>query len=100
MLELLKKSPPWLRLSLLFPLFIANAWLLFQVLDFLQPLSSLFLAAALFAFLLDIPVRLMVQWGLKRNWAIARPNISRLKQVNENIGEIGKVLFLTIINSA
>ncbi|MFN9173565.1 MAG: AI-2E family transporter, partial [Synechocystis sp.] len=71
MLELLIKSPPWFRLSLLFPLFIVNAWLLFQVVDFLQPLSSLFLAAALFAFLLDIPVRLMVQWGLKRNWAIA-----------------------------
>jgi len=71
MLELFKKSPPWLRLSLIFPLFVVNGWLLFQLLGFLQPLSSLFLGAALFAFLLDIPVRLLVQWGLKRNWAIA-----------------------------
>lgn len=71
MLELLKNLPPWLRLTLLFPLFLVNGWLLFQVLTFLQPLSSLFLAAALFAFLLDIPVRIMAQWGLKRNWAIA-----------------------------
>jgi predicted PurR-regulated permease PerM len=71
MLELLKKSPPWLRLSLLFPLFAVNGWLLFQILDFLQPLSSLFLAAGLFAFLLDVPVRILVQWGLKRSWAIA-----------------------------
>jgi predicted PurR-regulated permease PerM len=71
MLELLKKSPPWLRLGLLFPLLTVNGWLLFQILDFLQPLSSLFLAAALFAFLLDVPVRILVQWGLKRSWAIA-----------------------------
>ena len=60
MLELQKKFPPWFRLSLLFPLFIVNAWLLLQILAFLQPLSSLFLVAALFAFLLGIPVRLMV----------------------------------------
>lgn len=70
-LELLKQAPPWLRLSLLLPLFILNGWLLLQILTFLQPLSSLFLAAALLAFLLDIPVRLMAQWGIKRSWAIA-----------------------------
>lgn len=71
MLEQLKQSPPWLRLSLLFPLFFLNGWLIYQALDFLQPLSSLFVAAALFAFLLNIPVRLLVANGFKRPWAIA-----------------------------
>ncbi len=70
MLEELKQSPPWLRLSLLFPLFFLNGWLLYKVLGFLQPLSSLFIAAVLFAFLLDIPVRILVEKGFKRPWAI------------------------------
>lgn len=70
MLEELKQSPPWLRLSLLFPLFFLNGWLLYKALGFLQPLSSLFVAAALFAFLLDIPVRILVEKGFKRPWAI------------------------------
>ncbi|QHV01599.1 AI-2E family transporter [Synechocystis sp. CACIAM 05] len=71
MLEELKQSPPWLRLSLLFPLFFLNGWLIYKAMGFLQPLSSLLVAAALLAFLLDIPVRILVEKGLKRPWAVA-----------------------------
>ncbi|MBE9203038.1 AI-2E family transporter [Synechocystis salina LEGE 06099] len=71
MLEELKQSPPWLRLSLLFPLFFLNGWLFYKAMGFLQPLSSLLVAAALLAFLLDIPVRILVEKGFKRPWAVA-----------------------------
>jgi len=69
-LENFQKRPPWLRISLLFPLVFLNSWLIFVLLDYFQPLSSLFLAAALLAFLLDLPVRLLTVRGLQRGWAI------------------------------
>ena len=69
-LENFQKLPPWLRISLLFPLAFLNSWLIFVLLDYFQPLSSLFLAAALLAFLLDLPVRLLTVRGLQRGWAI------------------------------
>lgn len=69
-LENFQKLPFWLRISLLFPLAFLNSWLIFVFLDYFQPLSSLFLAAALLAFLLDLPVRLLTVQGLQRGWAI------------------------------
>ncbi len=71
MLELFKRIPPWLRLNFLLPLFFLNGWLISQFLATLQPLGSLFFGAALLAFLLDIPVRLLVQRKLNRLVAIA-----------------------------
>lgn len=67
----LQQFPLWLRLGLLFPLAIINAWLLSLLLGYFQPLSSLLVAAALLAFLLDLPIRLLTRWGCRRGWAIA-----------------------------
>jgi predicted PurR-regulated permease PerM len=71
MLDFFKKMPLWLRLGLIFPLAFFNSWLAFVLLSFFQPLSSIFVASALLAFLLDLPVRDLVKRGVKRGWAIS-----------------------------
>ena len=58
--------PRWLRLSLLLPLLGLNLFVLRQVMLRLAPFPALFLAAALIAFLLDIPSRWLQQRGLPR----------------------------------
>ena len=58
--------PRWLRLSLALPLLVLNLFVLRQLLLPLAPFPALFVAAALIAFLLDIPSRWLQQRGLPR----------------------------------
>jgi predicted PurR-regulated permease PerM len=62
--------PPWLRFSLALPLLVLNLWVLRQLLVPLAPFPALFLAAALIAFLLDIPSRWLTQQGMPRPLAL------------------------------
>ncbi|MEB3200821.1 MAG: AI-2E family transporter [Synechococcaceae cyanobacterium] len=62
--------PPWLRFSLALPLLVLNLWVLRQLLLPLAPFPALFLAAALLAFLLDIPTRWLVDRRLPRPLAL------------------------------
>ena len=55
--------PPWLRFSLALPLLVLNLWVLRQLLLPLAPFPALFVAAALIAFLLDIPSLWLRQRG-------------------------------------
>ncbi|MEB3310718.1 MAG: AI-2E family transporter [Snowella sp.] len=71
MFDFLKGLPPWLQLGLSFPLIFLNGWLLFILLNYFQPLSSIFVASVLLAFLLDLPVRSLQKSGLKKGWAIS-----------------------------
>ncbi|MEM8779331.1 MAG: AI-2E family transporter, partial [Cyanobacteria bacterium P01_G01_bin.49] len=63
--------PRWLRLSISFPIFFLNGWLLFLLLSYLEPLGTILTTATLLAFLLDFPIRLLEQRGIKRGWATA-----------------------------
>jgi predicted PurR-regulated permease PerM len=56
--------PPWLKAGLALPLLVLNLWVLRQLLLPLAPFPALFMAAALIAFLLDIPSRWLRQRGL------------------------------------
>jgi len=58
--------PPWLKAGLALPLLVLNLWVLRQLLLPLAPFPALFVAAALIAFLLDIPSRALVRLGLPR----------------------------------
>jgi predicted PurR-regulated permease PerM len=69
MLKSIQKLPRWLQLGLTFPLAFLNGWLLFQVIQSIEPLFSIFVAASLLAFLLDLPIRLLEQRGISRGWA-------------------------------
>jgi predicted PurR-regulated permease PerM len=72
MIETIKALPGWLRLWVLFPLAFLNGWLLLQLLDYLSPFIGVFVAAAIFAFLLDLPTQFLVKRaGIPRGWAIA-----------------------------
>ena len=62
--------PLWLRLSLALPLLTLNLWVLRQLLLPLAPFPALFLAAALIAFLLDLPTRWLADRGLPRLLAV------------------------------
>jgi predicted PurR-regulated permease PerM len=62
--------PPWLRFGLALPLLVLNLWVLRQLLVPLAPFPALFLAAALLAFLLDLPSRWLVDQGLPRALAL------------------------------
>ncbi|MEY4430839.1 MAG: hypothetical protein RLZZ533_775, partial [Cyanobacteriota bacterium] len=62
--------PLWLRLSLALPLLCLNLWVLRQLLLPLAPFPALFVAAALIAFLLDLPTRWLVRRGLPRQLAV------------------------------
>ncbi|MBW4631120.1 MAG: AI-2E family transporter [Iphinoe sp. HA4291-MV1] len=64
------KLPQWLSLSLAFPLAILNGWVLLLVVQYFQPLVSIFVAASLLAFVLDYPIRFFQQQGVKRNFAV------------------------------
>lgn len=66
-----KITPRWLRNSLLFPLWFLNGWLLVQLLNYLQPMFSIFMVSVILALVLDFPVRFLQQRGCKRSWSLA-----------------------------
>jgi predicted PurR-regulated permease PerM len=63
--------PRWLRLSLALPLLVLNLFVLRQLLIPLAPFPALFVAAALIAFLLDLPSRWLQQRGLTKPLSFA-----------------------------
>ncbi|MBK1986556.1 AI-2E family transporter [Sphaerospermopsis aphanizomenoides BCCUSP55] len=60
----------WLILTLLFPLIFLNGWLLLSLLQYFQPLVTTLVLAILLAFILNYPVSVVQQWGMKRNYAV------------------------------
>lgn len=62
--------PSWLRLALAFPLLFLNGFLFSLLIDYLQPLVSFIIIAAILAFLLELGVEFLIQKGIKRGLAI------------------------------
>ncbi|HEY9711714.1 MAG TPA: AI-2E family transporter, partial [Oculatellaceae cyanobacterium] len=67
----LNKLLQWLIVALLFPLVFLNGWLAFKVFQYFQPLVTIFVLAALLAFLMDFPVQFLQQRGVDRKYAIS-----------------------------
>ncbi|MBW4534328.1 MAG: AI-2E family transporter [Pleurocapsa minor HA4230-MV1] len=65
------KFPRWLYWGLLITFIVVNGYFLFPVFRYLQPTLILIVTAALLAFLLNYPVRLLMSWKLRRGYAIA-----------------------------
>ncbi|MEA5532794.1 AI-2E family transporter [Crocosphaera sp. XPORK-15E] len=63
------KLPSWLRLSISFPLLFLNGWLLFILISYLEPLGTILTTATLLAFLVDFPIRILEQRGVRRGLA-------------------------------
>lgn len=66
----IENIPRQVRLVLLFPAIYLNGWLLLSLLERLQPLPTIVPIAALFAFLLDYPIRRIQKLGIPRTGAI------------------------------
>lgn len=64
------KVHQWLTLGLPFPLVILNGWLVLQVFQYFQPLVTIFVLAALLAFILNYPVQFLEKRQVKRNYAV------------------------------
>jgi predicted PurR-regulated permease PerM len=64
------KVQQWLSIGLPFPLVILNGWLLLQVFEYFQPLVSIFVLAAVLAFILNYPVDFLQQRQIQREYAV------------------------------
>lgn len=71
MLLSLNQLPREVRWGLFFPVVFLNLWLLLLLVDYLEPLVGILVAASLLAFLLDYPIRFLQWLGVPRGWAIA-----------------------------
>ena len=67
---MLENNPRWLSSGLLVTFIIIDGYLLFPVFRYLQSILVLVITAALLAFLLNYPVRLLMSWKLKRGYAV------------------------------
>lgn len=70
MIGTINKLPRWLILELAFPLAVLNGWLAFVGFQYFRSLITIFVIAALLAFVLNYPARLLQERGIKRNSAI------------------------------
>ncbi|MCC5617894.1 AI-2E family transporter [Nostoc sp. CHAB 5836] len=61
----------WLIFTLLFPLVFLNGWLAFLLVKNFQPVVTILVLATLLAFVLNYPVSILQQGGVKRSYAVA-----------------------------
>ena len=66
----MKRLSKWLTLSLAVPLVTLNLWVLSWIFHVAQPLATLFIVANLLAFILDYPVQLLQDRGVRRSYGI------------------------------
>jgi len=65
------KLPRWLYWGLLITFIVVNGYFLFPVFLYLRSTLILIVTAALLAFLLNYPVKILISWGFKRGYAVA-----------------------------
>jgi predicted PurR-regulated permease PerM len=70
MLQSISKLPRVYSWGLIFPIIFLNGWLLLVLAQELQPLLSILISATLIAFLLDYPIRFLMQRGVSRSIAV------------------------------
>ncbi|MEH2151868.1 AI-2E family transporter [Nostoc sp.] len=61
----------WLIFTLLFPLVFLNGWLVLLLVKNFQPVVTILVLATLLAFVLNYPVSILQQGGVKRGYAVA-----------------------------
>ncbi len=87
MLDAFKSLPGWLKLWIVFPLGFLNGWLLLRLFDYLQPFLNILIAAAILAFLLDLPAIFLQQRGIPKGVAIAAV-VSTAMLLLDRLGEL------------
>ena len=69
-MDLFNKLPQWLVWGLLFPLVVLNGWLALKVLQYFQPFLTIFVFAAVLAFILNYPVQFLQKRGIQHSYAV------------------------------
>lgn len=93
----------WLIAGVLFPLIFLNGWLTLRVLDYFQPLVTIFVLASLLSFILNYPVAFLQRRGFKRGYAVLMVclvafllllalGVTLIPILIEQLNEIGKLL--------
>jgi predicted PurR-regulated permease PerM len=93
----------WLIITLLFPLVCLNGWLVFQILQYFQPLVTIAILATLLAFILNFPVQFLQERGLKRGQAVllvvlaafsivVALGVTLIPLLLEDVGEVAELL--------
>ncbi|MBW4508074.1 MAG: AI-2E family transporter [Scytonematopsis contorta HA4267-MV1] len=90
----LSKLLQLLVITLIFPLFFLNGWLLFRLVQYFHPIVTNLIMASLLAFILNYPVSILQKRGVKRALAVGLVFISTLLII---IG-LGITLLPIIIN--
>jgi predicted PurR-regulated permease PerM len=70
MLELPEHWKPWIRTGIALPLIVLNSWVLLQAVQYFEPLVTIFALSAVFAFILNYPVRFLQNRGLPHIYAV------------------------------
>lgn len=60
----------WLKNRLTLPLLVLNGWVLLQLVEYFEPLFTVFVLSAVLAYVLNYPVQFLYQRGIQRNYAV------------------------------
>lgn len=63
-------SNQWLKVGLLLPIVALNGWVIIQIFQYLEPLATIFIVAAVLAFILNYPVEFLQKQQVDRNYAV------------------------------
>ncbi|NJR66391.1 MAG: AI-2E family transporter [Leptolyngbyaceae cyanobacterium CRU_2_3] len=60
----------WLKTGLTLPIAALNGWVVIQLFQYFEPLLTIFILAAVFAFVLNYPVQFLQKRGVRRGYAV------------------------------
>lgn len=60
----------WLKTRLALPLLVLNGWVLLQLVEYFEPLFTIFVLSAVLAYVLNYPVQFLCQRGIRRSYAV------------------------------
>lgn len=60
----------WLKTRLALPLLVLNGWVLLQLMNYFEPLFTVFILSAVLAYVLNYPVQFLSERGIKRGYAV------------------------------
>ncbi|XGV96881.1 MAG: AI-2E family transporter [Leptolyngbya sp. BL-A-14] len=60
----------WLKTRLALPLIVLNGWVLLQLVEYFEPLFTIFILSAVLAYVLNYPVQFLFERGIKRGYAV------------------------------
>lgn len=92
-IEALKGVPVWFKVWIVFPCAFLNGWLLLLLFNYLQPFLDVVIAAAISAFLLNLPAHFLQDRGVSRGAAIALVLLAALLVVGGAALTIGPLIF-------